>query len=1424
MSDISLKMSMTENVSEKMKKAAVEARNTATAVSNAGKEIDKAFNSKAPDSFASEVGSAIDEVIGSAEDLGSALDDLFDNSASDSFAREFEEASDGAEDFTDNLNRTERAMRDAEESARGLGESTEDIFDDSDDVEGFRENVEGAGQSMDDASGKAISLTSALKGLFAAISVAAVMHQVGDFASDAIDLGKEYTAMMSEVAAISGASATEIAQMEATAREYGATTIFSATDAAEALKYMSLAGWDAQQSSDALGGVLDLAAASGMELGQASDMVTDYLSAFSMKASDATYFADMLAYAQSNSNTTAEQLGEAYQNSAANLNAAGQDIETTTSLLEAMANQGYKGSQAGTSLAAIMRDITNEMEDGSIKIGKTSIAVQDSAGNFRDLTDILTDVESATASMGDAQKATALSSTFTADSIKGVNMILNEGMEAVSGYEEELRNASGTASNMSDIMNDNLTGDIANLESAYEEMKLQVFENMEEPLREATQYVTNDVIPALTEWVPSAFGSMAEGLTKVGTALEPVFKTVLKNPDVVGRALTSIAGGFVALKAVNAASGLTEAISGINGITGLVEKLSGALGTTSWGLAAAGVTAAVVAVAAAVDKYNDLKIDASLSEHFGDVSLSAAQVEEVAGKIINAEWLVDVTTSLGYFDEAESARLEAEEALKDNDALEWKAKLGISLTEDEQSTYKQNIETFKTNIEKALTNQTVAAEIAVETFNIKMADGSSLSSKIEQWATEDLQEMTYLSAGLTNLVETALEDGIIDVDEQAAIDQLQTKISNIMTGWKEAEAQAEMDMLTQKYGRLSGADLESGSFTSLVTELGEQRETAAEALYESEKEVYATLNSLNQMNEEGIQRISDSDLEFYKEQVAQASRNAETAMLMNSVLFEKNTMEDAYGDLLTGNYANIETGAQQSVDTLNSLYDQYQNGAVTMEALFNNMETSVMNSSAGDGRGLFGWVTNADQAALADIYEVMKPDMEAMKKVIGEYKEAGQAVPQEIMDQFNEAMMLGAAAGDYDAAWQMYANQIVESGNEELLSAIMSEEIAAPQELRDALEIALTETTDEPLTLEGLQADLEEVEVNEDHVNDLITKAFEGLEATGETKTINGELVAEYEVTAGQTMSEIASNVGIALDELIAANPQIENPNLIYVGQKINIPADKVEVDASEVGNAVAEQTQAAVEETTTGDTSANVDITTNTTVTAGETDVTAVEEATQTELDSMETFETTAGADITAEKTGDNIDEVHSQFESELQGAFNTTTPVKTYASIWVDYQLANPSATINFGGGGTGSASVTASVVGHAEGGYFESPHLAWIAEGGSGEYVIPMDGSERSKEMWSDAGKMLGVMGDDAPISIAPSMNRNSGGSQGNDGASHRTIDININGSGKISASEGVTKADVVEILMQRARDVIVSIVEQEALVGGDAAYEY
>lgn len=386
------------------------------------------------------------------------------------------------QDLSSELHENKTKLSDAEYAADKLDNSLEE--------------VESSAKKADDG----FTMFKATLANLAADAIMRAVDGIKNLVGNVIELGQNFTSTMSEVSAISGATGEDFEKLEACAREYGATTVFSASNAAEALKYMSLAGWDADQSTSALGGVLNLAAASGMELGAASDMVTDYLSAFAMEAGDAAYFADLLSYAQSHSNTTAEALGEAYKNCAANLNAAGQDVETVTSLLEGMANQGYKGSEAGTAMAAIMRDITNGMKDGAIKIGETSVAVMDAQGNFRDLTDILTEVEAATNGMGDAERAVALSSTFTADSTKGLNLILNEGMDNIAGYEEELRGASGSAEEMANIMNDNLSGDVAAMNSAFEELGLKIYDALESKLRAGVQFITNGVIPAI-EWL-----------------------------------------------------------------------------------------------------------------------------------------------------------------------------------------------------------------------------------------------------------------------------------------------------------------------------------------------------------------------------------------------------------------------------------------------------------------------------------------------------------------------------------------------------------------------------------------------------------------------------------------------------------------------------------------------------------------------------------------------------------------------------------------------------------------------------------------------------------------------------------------------------------------------------------------------------------
>lgn len=388
------------------------------------------------------------------------------------------------------------------ENAKYLEEAEKATDNCATSIDAMGKEVKNTAEDVEDANKKTSVFGNMVKANLTSTAIISGIKKLGEAAKEAaeyvVDVGSSFEAAMSEVIAISGAFGYEVEALTEKAKELGAETKFSASEAADALKYMSLAGWSTADMLSGIDGILSLAAASGMELASASDMVTDYLSAFNMKASEAAKMADMLAYAQANSNTTAEQLGEAYGNSAAILNTAGQDIETVTALLEGMANQGLKGSEAGTALGSIMTQITQKMKDGKIAIGDTNIEVSDSEGNFRDLTDILIDVDSALEGMGTQQRSAALASTFNKTALSGLNLVLNEGIDKIADYEEELRNSSGAAKEMSDIMQDNLKGDLDEASSALEGLGIAAYDYVDGPVRGVVQGVTS-VINGITE-------------------------------------------------------------------------------------------------------------------------------------------------------------------------------------------------------------------------------------------------------------------------------------------------------------------------------------------------------------------------------------------------------------------------------------------------------------------------------------------------------------------------------------------------------------------------------------------------------------------------------------------------------------------------------------------------------------------------------------------------------------------------------------------------------------------------------------------------------------------------------------------------------------------------------------------------------------
>ena len=421
---------------------------------------------------------------------------------------------------------------------------------------------------------------------------------IWDFMSDSVSVGANFESSISNTMGLMSSKykqgTDEYAQaldtLSTKAQDLGASTQFSASQVSDAFGYMALAGWDVDQQVGAIDGVLNLAASSGMELANASDMVTDYLSAFSMEADQAGYFADMLAYASTNSNTSVEGLGEAYKNCAANMNASGQSVETTTALLSKMADQGEKGSTAGTKLTAIMRDLKNSAEDGAIAIGDTSVAVYDSQGQMRDLGEIMVDIQKATNGMTDEQRDFALGSSFTADSIAGVNLVLNAGADSVVDFSNQLKGCGGTAEEVAKTMNDNLNGDITSMQSALEGLQIALSESLNNDLRtivqNATKYLSElrkafldggwenlgkSIATILTDGIKDSKNMVSKYITLGTRVVTAITEGISEHSEYIAKSLASIIS-----QAVTSGGGIYSSVYvvGLELITGIAESIA----------------------------------------------------------------------------------------------------------------------------------------------------------------------------------------------------------------------------------------------------------------------------------------------------------------------------------------------------------------------------------------------------------------------------------------------------------------------------------------------------------------------------------------------------------------------------------------------------------------------------------------------------------------------------------------------------------------------------------------------------------------------------------------------------------------------------------------------------------------------------------
>ena len=426
---------------------------------------------------------------------------------------------------------TEQKLKSLEEQAKQSGTALQNIAAKGEKLKTVGDNISNVGTKL-------LPVTAGVVGLGTA----------------AVKTAADFDSAMSKVAAVSGATGKDLDALRDKAREMGSKTKFSASEAAEAMNYMAMAGWKTEDMLSGIEGVMNLAAASGEDLATTSDIVTDALTAFGLSAKDSGHFADILAAASSNANTNVSMMGETFKYCAPIAGALGFSAEDTAEAIGLMANAGIKGSQAGTALRTIMNNLSGDVKICGSSIGEVTVATTNADGSMRDLSDILADCRTAFSGLSESEKAAAAESLVGKNAMSGFLALMNAGEADINKLSSAIDNCDGCAAGMAETMNDNLAGQLTILKSQLQELAISFGELLMPAIRTIVGWIQKFV-----DWL----NSMDEGTRKVivtialvAAAIGPVLIIVGKVISAIGTIMTIIpklAGVINAAKGVFAA-------------------------------------------------------------------------------------------------------------------------------------------------------------------------------------------------------------------------------------------------------------------------------------------------------------------------------------------------------------------------------------------------------------------------------------------------------------------------------------------------------------------------------------------------------------------------------------------------------------------------------------------------------------------------------------------------------------------------------------------------------------------------------------------------------------------------------------------------------------------------------------------------------
>ena len=757
---------------------------------------------------------------------------------------------------------------------------------------------------------------------------------------------------MSKVQAISGATAGDMEQLSAKAKELGANTKFSATEASEAFSYMAMAGWKTTDMLNGIDGIMNLAAASGENLALVSDICTDAMTAFGLSADQSARFADVLAAASSNANTNVAMLGESFKYVAPVAGAMGYSVEDTAVALGLMANSGIKASQAGTSLRQILLGLQGGVELATKSTDKWRIEVENSDGSMRNLNDVVVDLRAAFADMTDAQKASNAEAIAGKIGMSGLLAIVNAAETDFNKLTGAIDKSNGVAKKMADTMQNNLKGKVTQLKSALEGAGIAIGENL---------------IPALTTGV-NKITDMVSAFNKLDPATQKTIVSVGATVAAIGP-LMMIGGKLV--------TGIGKTISLVSTVTSLAGGgLVASLGAVALPLAAVG--AGFYAWHEATDAANQ-----SIAVSREEMSFMERMMADLTGMTTySKDELIEM--GLVYKDFNENISTDFQNSVKDMTLDVHDFGLTLAEINVDKVITDEEVNNLTTRVNGALES----CISAIDTKSSELQDGFSKAFSVdsvidenetallEYWnsrGTKEKEEAQKLQNEINNIINTARAEGReLRPEEISAIQNYYAQIKQIELECQ-ASNQYEIEYATQEFqNRISTMDAESAQ--QLLSQRFEQYQ-------EQQLATKTNYDTLIAMAQENYEILSEEDKIRVDDTIARLEAAKAEELRVNQEKYDANVDYAIQNNEELANIFNRYNGEKiDRIDLANyQEYEQMRNHYEGIAEITESGYKRVYDTATGTWKDVYVSI-DATTGQLKGVYDLNTQNVAAMTK------------------------------------------------------------------------------------------------------------------------------------------------------------------------------------------------------------------------------------------------------------------------------------------------------------------------------------------------------------------------------------------------------------------------------------------------------------